>query len=341
MRGPEFLRRFNYAHSGVNMAAASPVHLRMMLPNDPWTRAVDEVAVSEPGLTWESNASGEMAPQRFEAAATGGFDVGENMMRHIAVDIIAGKPANGVPVFLGREHFQRNIFVRANNKMKGLRDLVGKRVGSNLPVESGTGAGVLMMLEMAYGIDLHSIEWHCGRKAGLAANRMGLNLNRSPDNREELIEAVLRGDLDAGILNGGPRYWSLFGGSGDKLDDEVKQHPGIRLLLNHPVQIADTYKRSGLYPITDIVTVRPELAEQHPDLSDRLVSLFSKANALAGRYRPPDEQDLAEREIRILGEDPHQYGLTPSNRANLAALLDFFYRLGAIERVLDPEELFV
>ena len=53
------------------------------------------------------------------------------------------------------------------------------------------------------------------------------------------------------------------------------------------------------------------------------------------------KQEMAEREIRMLGEDPHQYGLTPTNRANLAALLDFFYRLGALERVLEPEELFV
>ena len=41
------------------------------------------------------------------------------------------------------------------------------------------------------------------------------------------------------------------------------------------------------------------------------------------------------------GEDPHQYGLTPYNRANLAALLDFLYRLGSLERVLEPEELFI
>ena len=69
--------------------------------------------------------------------------------------------------------------------------------------------------------------------------------------------------------------------------------------------------------------------------------MFSKANAMASQYRPPEEQEMAEREIRMLGEDPHQYGLTATNRANLAALLDFFYRLGALERVLEPEELFV
>jgi len=322
------------------MPAENPLHLRMLLPGNPWTRALEEGAVSEPGLTWDSRSDVELAHHRFEVAATGGFDVGETGILHVALDVLAGRPANGIPVFFGREHMQRNIFVRADSPMKALRELAGKRVGSNLPADSGTGSGVLMMLELGYGVDLRSIEWHCGRNEH-PVNRMGLNLLRGPDNLEEVFQAVLRGELDAGFHTGGPRYWSMFGGAGDNVDENVKKHDDIRLLLNHPAQIADQYKRTGLYPITDIVTLRPQLAQQHPDLPDRLVSLFSKANALASRYRPPEEQQLAEREIRMLGEDPHQYGLTPSNRANLAALLDLLYRLGSLERVLEPEELFV
>jgi len=321
------------------MAAASALHLRMLFPSDPWTQALVDGAVGEPRLTWDSRSDVAPAPERFEVAAAGGFDVGENGVRRIAFDVLAGKPANGIPVFFGREHMQRNIFVRADSPLRGLRDLEGKRVGSGLSVQSGTGAGVVMMLELGYGVDLHSIEWHCGNGLEHPVNRMGLELRPGPRNHEELFQAVLRGDLDAGFITDGPRYWSLFGG--DKLDEEVKQHAGIRVLLDDPAQIADQYKRTGLYPITDVATLRPELARQHPDLADRLVSLFSKANALASRYRPPDEQQLADREIGMLREDPHQYGLTPANRANLAALLDFFYRLGALERILDPEELFV
>ena len=324
----------------MSLAAASPLHLRMLVPADPCTCALEDGAVSEPVLTWDSRSDIALAPQRFEAAAAGGFDVGENGVRHIALEVLAGKPASGIPVFFGREHMQRNIFVRADSPLRGLRDLAGKRVGSNLPAWSGTGAGVLMMFELGYGVDLHSIEWHCGHDLE-PVNRMGLDLRPGPKNQEEVFQAVLRGDLDAGFLTGGPRYWSLFGGAGDKLDEEVRKHAGIHLLLNHPAQIADQYKRTGLYPITDIATLRPELARQYPDLSDRLVSLFSEANALASRYRPPEEQQLAEREIGMLGEDPHQYGLTPANRANLAALLDFYYRLGSLDRALDPEELFV
>ncbi|HEY3118261.1 MAG TPA: hypothetical protein VGK54_16075, partial [Chloroflexota bacterium] len=303
------------------MATASPVHLRMLFPPGPWTRALDEGAVDEPGITYDSRSDIELAPERFIVAAEGGFDVGENGVRRAALDLQAGKSANGIPVFFGREHMQRNFFVRADSPMRSLGDLAGKRVGSRLSAQSGTGGAVLMMLEVGYGIDLHSIEWRCGLGLDWPVNRMGLDLRPGPETEDELFDAVLSGRLHAGFITGGPRYWSMFGG--DKLDEEVKAHPGIRILENDPAALADQFKRTGLYPISDIVTLKPELAQQHPDLPNRLVSLLSKANAMASRYRPPEEQQLAEQEIELLGTDAHQYGLTDGNRANLAAFLDF------------------
>src|SRR5438552_7542786 len=115
------------------MAAASPVHLRMLFPSDPWTRALEEEgAFSEPGITWESRSDIALAPERFIVAAEGGFDVGENGVRRAALNLQAGKPADGIPVFFGREHMQRNFFVRADSSMRSLRDLAGRRVGSRL-----------------------------------------------------------------------------------------------------------------------------------------------------------------------------------------------------------------
>src|SRR5438093_6323795 len=154
------------------MADPSPVHLRMLFPAAPWTRAVQEGTVGEPGLTWEAQSDTQQAPERFIAASEGKWDVGENGVRRVALDVLGGKPANGIPIFYGREHFQRNIFVRKDNRMGALKDLVGKRVGSTLSAQSGTGAGVLLMLELGYGIDLRSIEWHCGLGLEHPVNRM-------------------------------------------------------------------------------------------------------------------------------------------------------------------------
>jgi hypothetical protein len=105
--------------------------------------------------------------------------------------------------------------------------------------------------------------------------------------------------------------------------------------------IAETYRRTRLYPITDTGVVTPDLARIEPQLPARLVEAFSRANELAPSYRSAEEEAMARQEIELLGEDPHQYGLGENQRRNLAVLLDLFARLGALERCVEPEELFV
>lgn len=188
-------------------------------------------------------------------------------------------------------------------------------------------------------MDLHAVQWRLGNPESLPTNRIGLRLALGPRTEEEAFDLLLRGELDAVMVTGGPRYWSLFGG--DQIDEQVRRHPGTRPLVADSQQIAEVYRRTRLYPITDLAVVTPDLVRGHPELPARLVQAFSQANALAPRYRPADEQRLAEREVELLGEDPHQYGLSPNARANLAAFLDFLYRLGATERPLAPEELLV
>jgi hypothetical protein len=78
----------------------SELHLRMLFPDAPWTQALQEGAVAARGLSWESRSDVALAPERFVVAATGEFDIGENGVRRVALDVLAGKPANGIPVFL-------------------------------------------------------------------------------------------------------------------------------------------------------------------------------------------------------------------------------------------------
>jgi ABC-type nitrate/sulfonate/bicarbonate transport system substrate-binding protein len=101
------------------------------------------------------------------------------------------------------------------------------------------------------------------------------------------------------------------------------------------------YRRTGLYPITDVMVVSPHLAQSQTQLLPKLVAAFAEANGLSSEHRDQEEQQLAQREIQLLGEDPHQYGLGENQRKNIGAFTDFLYRMGAMERSLAPEELFV
>jgi len=316
--------------------AATTVHLNMVVPPAPWTRAIEDGRVSIPGVSWECSSDVEHAPSRFIASEA--RDVGENGVRRLAIAHLKGAEPVALPVWFGRELMQRNILVRRDSGLRHPGDLIGKRVGSHLSVESGTGGAVLMMLEQAYGVPLTQVHWRMGDPASLPLDRMGLSREMGPADDDEAIAWLLRGDIDAVVTTSGARYWSLFGG--DRIDEMVAAHSEIRPLLDDPEVIGEAYRRTRLYPITDLVVVRPGLAREHPDLPARLVEAFSEANRLSSSYRTAEETQLAEREIALLGEDPHQYVMGENARHNLETWIDFLARLGAIERSFDPAEMF-
>jgi len=149
---------------------------------------------------------------------------------------------------------------------------------------------------------------------------------------------VLAGELDAVEVTTGSRHHSLLGG--DVVDESIRPFPNLRPLITDPSVMADAYRRTGLYPITDLATVSPRVAA-HPTLARDLVGAFSRSNAMASRYRSAEEQRLAEREAELLGDDPHEYGLGANPRANVAAFIETLFRLGAVPRAPQLEELFV
>lgn len=313
--------------------------VRMIVPNAPWTMALVEDNVHIPGVELDCAATGEAAPERFGAAAKEQLEAGEAGIRTILLELQRGEPARSLPVWFGREHMQRNLIVRRDSPLRDPLELVGKRIGTRQPVVSGTNAGIVMMLEQGYGVAPTDVEWVVRSAEGLPVNRLGIRFTLGPDTNEGVFAMLQRGEVDAVTVTGGPRYWSLFGPDG--VDREISVRGDFRPLITGPALIAETYRRTELYPITDLVALRPGLAKQDPELPAKLVRAYAEANALAPKYRDATEQRLAEREIELLGEDPHQYGLNPKARASLAVLIELFYRLGATESAPDPESLFV
>lgn len=310
-----------------------------MLPSYPWTRALEEGRVEIPGMTYHCAPYIENAPDRFDAFAAGGYDVGEDGVRRFVIQRLQKAPPTALPVFFDRELLQRNVFVRADSPMTHPRDLVGKRVGSRQSYQSGTFAGVLMTLEYCYGIPLGEVEWHVGGPPNRPLERLKVDFMPGPGTDQENLELLMRGELDAVISNLEGRYWSLFGP--DILDHGISLPAGVRPLIADPSMIAESYRRSGLYSITDVVVVRPALLDESPQLAVALMQAFSEANALASDHRSGIEDHLARLEIELLGEDPHLYGLHDNARKNLEVFIDFNYRLGVIERPIAAEDLFI
>jgi hypothetical protein len=311
--------------------------LRMVIPAAPWTRALENGGVGIDGYRIECVSDIDNAPERFIATHAADTAVGENGVRRLILDMEKGAPPSALPVSFGPEHMQRNILVPRDSPLTSVQDLIGKRVGSRLSAMSGTGAGVLMLLELGYGLDLKAVHWYLGDPAAVANNWLHLDLHPGPKTDEEGVDLLLRGELDAMMFTTGPRYWSMFGPA-----HQPEQTASLlRPLVDDPQILADTYARTGIYAITDLAVVKPWVGELDPKLPAKLVGALSEANARSSEYRPAEEQRLAEQEIQLLGKDPHQYGLGADQRRSIAAFIDFLWRAGAIQRNLDPEGLFV
>src|SRR5262249_40975793 len=138
------------------------LHLRMVIPPAAWTRAMEDGSVTIPGVTWQTNSDIEFAPERF--IATNEADVGENGVRRLVIALLEGSKNGPLPVYFGRELMQRNLLVREDSPLHSFKELEGKRIGSRLTIQSGTGAAVLMVMEKAFDIDLKSIDWRMGDK---------------------------------------------------------------------------------------------------------------------------------------------------------------------------------
>jgi hypothetical protein len=126
---------------------------------------------------------------------------------------------------------------------------------------------------------------------------MGLNVERGPATDAENLDLLLRGQLDAVITNLEGRYWSLFGP--DILNHVILLPAGLRPLVRDPNVIADTYRHTGLYPITDVAVVRPELLVDRPSLAGDVMRACDEANALAPDYRSGIEERLAQLELEL------------------------------------------
>ena len=116
---------------------------------------------------------------------------------------LKGGPKNALPVFFDRELLQRNVFVRADSPIATPRDLVGKRVGSRLSLQSGTFAGVLMMLEQGYGVPLKEVKWSIGGRDLGNPNGMGLDVTAGPDTDQGNLELLRPGSAGRGDLEPG------------------------------------------------------------------------------------------------------------------------------------------
>ncbi|HUF40344.1 MAG TPA: hypothetical protein VMR20_00200 [Verrucomicrobiae bacterium] len=273
----------------------------------------------------------------------GEFDVAEMSTATLMRAKEKGKRFLALPVFFQRGPRQRNIFV-CDGKIKHPSDLKGKQIGAFRYGATAVSWARGFLLD-EYDINTTDVSWFVSGQEVYIANELPVKVERldppPPFGQEKpyLAKLVSEGKLAAALVAGDSGYPALFGGG--VLPGVMGKFPGVKPLFEDTDEILRYVRRTEIYPIIHIVTIKEETAERYPDLATKLVEAFDEANKLAVKYLTPAQAEGYAKERAVLGYDPHACVLTETAKKSIRALNRYQIEQGLVKSELPLESLFV
>ena len=254
----------------------------------------------------------------------------------------AAMPLVALPVFSSRVFRHGFIFVNRKSGIREPKDLEGRKVGI---ARWGETAVIWCrgMLQDEYGLDLSKVQWvtgelnrvgvHGSAPPGAPLKPFHIEANNSAHSMTELLEA---GELAAVM--------------GAELPVALGKNPDIvRMFPNYRDLEKDWYRRTKLYPIMHVISMRRDVHQRHPWLATNLAQAMqaSKLRALADMeftasllYMSPWLQSDIEEWRGVFGADPFPYGLEV-NRPSIDASVRYAVEQGLIAAPIKAEDLLV
>jgi 4,5-dihydroxyphthalate decarboxylase len=273
----------------------------------------------------------------------GEFDVAEMSTATLMRAKEKGRRFAALPVFFQRGPRQRNIFYR-EGRLKDPRDLKGKQIGAFRYGATAVSWARGYLLD-EHGIETTDVGWFVSGREVYIGNELPVKVERieppPPFGQEkaQLAQLVSEGKLGAALVPGDSGYTSLFGGG--SLPETMGEFPGVRPLFDDTEEIIRYVKRTEIYPIIHIMTIKEETAGKYPDLTAKLIEAFREANRLAPKYMTADQAEGYAKERDLLGYDPYAGVLTESDKKSIQALNRYQIEQGLVKKELALESLFV
>ncbi len=244
-----------------------------------------------------------------------------------------GRSYVSIPAFPNRKFRLSYIYVNSAAGIESPRDLEGKRVGIPFWVNTA-GVWARGALQHYYGVDLTRIRWVTLRP-DVTSLPVGIRVEPL-DRQNDLDSLLLEGSLDAVIDPNVPPSIS-------RRDPRVR-----RLFRDYKTEEQTYFKRTGIFPISHVVTLSQEFVGRHPTAPVALLEAFRRARDEAfNRLQGADPQVLviswasaAVDEQRVLmGEDYWAYSME-NNRRALEAMTQFAYEQGLSPTQIDFQSFF-
>ncbi|MBC2666830.1 ABC transporter substrate-binding protein [Novosphingobium flavum] len=262
-------------------------------------------------------------------ARTAKFDVCELAPTTYLVARAAGTPITALPIPMTRRFRHAGVVRRADSPIREPKDLEGRRVGIRAyTVTAGTWTRGVLAEE--YGLDTGKVQWFTEEEENVPDVALPPNVTRVEGRR--LADLFAAGDLDAGFAG--------LAGIGEPGEGESF----IDLFENPAPLEAAWFRKTGIYPIHGLITVRDEVLAANPGLAPALMDAFVAAKRvyLDGVFSGALDgaEDKRYRKLAAVVGDPLPYGFS-ANRASLEALVRMSENQGFVSGLPPLEELFL
>ncbi|HEX7226438.1 MAG TPA: PhnD/SsuA/transferrin family substrate-binding protein [Candidatus Binatia bacterium] len=298
-----------------------------------------------PGFDLRITENSDVA-NMFAGMFKGQYDVGEMSLGELIYYTSRAKADFiGIPVFPSRMFRHGFIFCRRSSGVNKPGDLSGKSIGFLRWVQT---AAIWMrgMLVDEYHVSPAATRWYIAS--------MHHWDDADPSASVEPRDGSIIHPIQSAGKNASERACrALFDGEIDALGVTESQLPmllandAVDRLFADPRQVEVSYfQRTRILPIMHVVALRKDLADQHPELPQKLFRLYSDAKRWAQRWRRTipslveawPNQYLSE-EGKIFKTDPWAYGLE-ANRHVLTKFLAYCYEQGVSAKSIAPDQLF-
>jgi 4,5-dihydroxyphthalate decarboxylase len=270
------------------------------------------------------------------------FDVCEMAPTTYMIARALGAPFIALPIFIMRRFHHGGFVVRPDSGIKVPKDLEGRQVGVRAySVTTGVWTRGIFINE--YGLDSSKVTWVVDDEEHVTTLKLPPNVVHAPEGKS-LAGMMAAGELQAafsgpaGIGRAGPPTgaWETGGQASTQVYPE--------LIENVAKVEADWFKRTGIYPIHGLITVRTEVLWKHPWVARALYEAFVEAKKPYIAHLEGTQGDSADekkyRGLMPLVGDPLPYGLE-DNLPSIEAMLTYGLQQKLIPKRMSLEEAFV
>lgn len=259
------------------------------------------------------------------------YDIVEMPISNYLIARDLGTPLTAIAAFPSLAFPQESIMVNRHAGIRGVDDLIGKRVGVN-GFGYNPAAWLLGIFFHHYDLPIERITWvedydwattsnsPC-RLPYLRSRRFSIEQGT---NVQQLLET---GDIQALILP------AAFVKPNENVD---------RLFPDYMGEIRKYVDATGIFPMNTVITIKEETVRAHPGLAESVAEAHREAWRVYEREASDESRhsNLLVGDLRAMGLFPRPDG--PAGYRNaVREMVHYCYEQGLIRRLVEPEELFV